>query len=81
MAGMNLRIGAGAAVGSGPAATGAGNPLPSTAGQAAFGSTFTQPGMPDRRAALMPNDPFGIALWTGVAAVGLLLFIRYSLPA
>lgn len=82
MAGLNLGLGARAQVATGPAATGGGAyPLPSTAAAAGFGPGFTQPGMPGGRAALLPNDPFGIALWTGVAALAVLLFIRYSLPA
>lgn len=77
-----LSLGAGAQVRVGAPSTGqSAYPLPSTASQAAFGPGFTQGGMPDAKSSLLPNDPFGVALWTGVAAVALLLFIRYSLPA
>lgn len=46
----------------------------------AFGPGYTSPGSPSAGQALMPNDPFGITFWAGVTAVGLLLFIRHSLP-
>lgn len=60
------------------AGNGMSNPNPpSSATQAAYGVG----GVPSRSNALFPNDPFGVALWTAVAAVGLLLFIRHSLPA
>lgn len=30
--------------------------------------------------ALMPNTPFGLGFWIGVGALGLLIFIRHTLP-
>ena len=30
--------------------------------------------------ALTPDDPFGVSFWLGVAAIGVLIFIRHSLP-
>jgi len=54
---------------------------PSTATEAGFGQGSTMPGTPNPLgAALAPNDPFGFAFWGGVASLGLLLFIRHSLP-
>lgn len=82
MSGLNLRIGAGAQVKAGPpAAGGASYPAASTAGEAGFGPGYTATGTPDTKTALFPNDPFGVALWVGVGALGLLVLIRYSLPA
>lgn len=54
---------------------------PVTATEAAFGPGYSQAGTPSIGSALFPNDPFGIAFWTGVAALGLLVLIRHSLPA
>lgn len=54
---------------------------PGSATEAGFGSGYTQPGQPSSlTSALTPNDPFGMAFWGGVVALGLLLFIRHSLP-
>jgi hypothetical protein len=52
----------------------------SSATEMAFGPGYTDPGTPSSKGALLPNDPFGIGLWAGVAALGLLLVIRHSLP-
>ena len=54
---------------------------PSTASQAAFGAGGSTGPAPSTANALAPNDPFGVALWTSVIALGLLIFIRHSLPA
>lgn len=82
MAGLNLQLGAGAQVRSGAPQPGtASYPAPRSIGEAAFGPGYTAAGVPSTGAMLAPNDPFGVALWTGVLAIGLLLFIRYSLPA
>lgn len=63
------------------AGTGFSNPsAPATATQAAFGPGYGN-GTPSSTNALFPNDPFGCALWGSVIALGLLLFIRHSLPA
>ena len=51
---------------------------PASATQQAFG---VGSGMPSKVNTLAPNDPFGLGLWTAVFAVGVLLFIRHSLPA
>jgi hypothetical protein len=45
----------------------------------AFGPGVTTP-QPSSADALAPNDGFGIAVWTGIAAVALLVLIRHSLP-
>lgn len=79
MAGLDLRLGAGAQASAGPTSTGSG-PMPRTASEAAWGPAgMSAP--PTTGAALAPNDAFGMAFWAGIAALGLLLFIRYSLPA
>jgi hypothetical protein len=63
------------------AGTGFSNPsAPVTATQAAFGPGYGG-GNPSTSNALFPNDPFGCALWGSIIALGLLLFIRHSLPA
>ena len=54
---------------------------PTTATQAAFGPGYGSSGTPSTTNALFPNDPFGCALWGSVIALGILLFIRHSLPA
>jgi hypothetical protein len=51
----------------------------STATQAAFG--VGSGGNASTAAAIAPNDPFGVALWTAIVAAGLLVWIRHSLPA
>lgn len=56
-------------------------PNPATASQAAFGAGGSTGKAPSTANALLPNDPFGVALWTSIIAVGLLMFIRHSLPA
>lgn len=70
--GVNARIGG--------SANGATLPPPPSSTAAAFGPAYTG-APPSRTAALAPNDPFGVAFWTGIAALGLLLLIRHSLPA
>jgi hypothetical protein len=63
------------------ASTGYNNPSsPTTASQAAFGPNYGG-GMPSSQNALMPNDPFGVCLWSAVTAAIVLLVIRHSLPA
>lgn len=83
MAGLNLRLGAGGQVGTVGNVTqgGASYPGAPTVTAAAFGPGYTQTGSPSMAATLFPNDPFGIALWAGFAALAGLLFIRYTLPA
>jgi hypothetical protein len=46
---------------------------------AAFGPGYTTSG-PSTGSALMPNDPFGISFWTGVAGIGGLAYLRHTLP-
>ena len=58
----------------------ASNTAPSTVTEAAFGPGYTQTNPNGLGAALMPNDAFGHAFWAGVIAIGLLVFIRHSLP-
>lgn len=53
---------------------------PVSASQAAFGSGYTDTGTPSSGSALTPNDPFGVAFWSGVGCLALLLVIRHSLP-
>lgn len=71
-------------MGGAKASAGAGfsNPTPpATATQAAFGTGSSTSGTPSTVNALSPNDPFGVALWAAVVSLGLLIFIRHSLPA
>jgi hypothetical protein len=75
MAGLNLMGMGGARVTGGYTGGNA-----STASQSAFGSGVSTGNYPSNASALAPNDPFGVALWTSVVAVGLLLLIRHSLP-
>lgn len=77
MPGLTLGAGAGlrAVTGNGMST----NAKPATASQAAFGTYGGN--VPDTTNALIPNDAFGISLWTAVIAAGLLLLIRHSLPA
>ncbi len=78
MAGLNLNLMGGVSASKGGYSNA---PAPATASQAAFGSGYTATGAPTTAAALAPNDPFGVAFWTGIACLGLLLVIRHSLPA
>lgn len=80
MPGLQLNVMGGVKASSTTGTTGSGRPA-ATASDAAFGPGYTQPGMPSPGQALAPNDPFGVAFWSGVAALGLLLLIRHSLPA
>ena len=50
-----------------------------TAQEAAFGPGVTVP-TNEAQNPLMPNNGVGVAFWTGVVAVGLLFFIRKTLP-
>lgn len=52
---------------------------PVTPTQAAFGPGVSTP-TPSATDILCPNDGFGVAVWVGVACIGALVFIRYSLP-
>lgn len=47
---------------------------------AAFGPGYATTSAPTMGSALTPDDPFGISFWLGVAAIGVLVFIRHSLP-
>lgn len=75
MPGLNLRGGANVSVS--PQAFSGSVPNPSSASQAAFG-----PGVnaASSASALNPTNPAGLATWTGLAGLALLLFIYYSLP-
>jgi len=75
MAGLNLGIMASAGNGYTSSTT------PQSATEAGFGTGSTMSGSPSGLSACTPNDPFGVALWTGVGALALLLVIRHSLPA
>jgi hypothetical protein len=52
---------------------------PVSATQAAFGpgSTARTPSAVD---VFCPNDGLGVAIWAGIIAIGLLAFVRHSLP-
>ena len=78
MAGLNLSM------------SGVGNARPSsygsvpsnparTAQEAAFGPGVTVP-TNEAQNPLMPNNGVGVAFWSGVVAIGLLVHVRKSLP-
>jgi len=46
---------------------------------AAFGPGYAS-SAPSMGSALAPDDAFGVSFWLGVAAIGVLIFIRHSLP-
>jgi hypothetical protein len=46
---------------------------------AAFGPGYTM-SPPSTKAALWPNDPAGIAFWTGIGGIGGLWYLRHTLP-
>jgi hypothetical protein len=48
--------------------------------QAAFGPGYTMKG-PSTASALTPNDPGGIAFWTGVGGIAGLVYLRHTLPS
>lgn len=74
MAGLKFTTGVTASAGPGVSQTA------TTAGQAAWGPSYgTQ--KTNGVSALLPNDPAGIAFWAGVGSVGVLWFLRHSLPA
>jgi hypothetical protein len=77
-----LSLGAGAQVRAGSQAQyGTANPATSTAYAAGFGigSDGTGSGKTGL-AALMPNDPAGVAFWFGVASTIMLVLMYQSLP-
>lgn len=80
MAGLNLGVMGGVRARANASGYTGGGGVPPTATAAAFGPGYTSAGTPSRAEALAPNDPFGIAFWGGIAALGLLLLIRHSLP-
>jgi hypothetical protein len=55
-------------------------PNPQTSAQAGFGYGGTDSGGSEGLAALLPNDPAGATFWFGVASLGILLFLYWSLP-
>ena len=78
MAGLNLSM------------SGVGNARPSSYGsvpsspsrtvtEAAFGSGLTIPA-DQAKHPLMPDNGVGVAFWSGIVAVGLLVLVRKSLP-
>jgi len=73
MPGLNLYAAARGGASSGVAT------VPATAAVAAFSPNATVSVTSGKHWA-HPSDPFGLAFWSGVAAFGLLLFIRHSLP-
>ena len=52
---------------------------PATASEAAFGMGATAQA-PSMGTILHPGNGFGLAFWSGVTAIGLLVIIRKSLP-
>jgi len=74
MAGLNLGVNGGVR------ATANGGSAPTSASEAGFGPGYTAAGTPSGMNALTPNDPFGVAFWTGVGALAFLFVIRKSLP-
>ena len=76
MPGLNLRTYGGVRVNASPTTA------PGTGGSAtaaAFGPGVTA-GSPSMFDILKPDDAFGHVFWLGLAAIGLLVFIRQSLP-
>ena len=79
MAGLSLRVGGFGGVGTtAPPAMAPASSYDTVTAQA-FGPGATVP-EPSSADVLAPNDGFGIAVWSGVAAVALLVLIRHSLP-
>jgi hypothetical protein len=78
MAGLSLGAGAQVRVGGQP--TYGSVPNPTTSQQAGFGYGGTDSGGSEGLAALLPNDPAGATFWFGVASLGILLFLYWSLP-
>lgn len=77
MSGLQLGIGGG--VRAVPITPAVATPAPQTISEAAFGPNVSA-SAPSAASALAPNDAAGIALWSGVAGVALLLVVRHSLP-
>lgn len=76
--GLSLMAGGMGAV-RGTATYGSSSPGASSVVDAAFGPG-ADAAAPRPAGLLLPNDAFGITLWSGVAAVALLLIVRHSLP-
>lgn len=75
MPGLNLRGYGGVAAYGAP-----GNAAPAAnVTQAAFGSGYSQPEQ-STKSALMPNDAGGMVGIAGLVGLGILIFIRHSLP-
>lgn len=79
MAGLSLKVGGFGGVGTTAPPTMAPSSSYDTVTAQAFGPGATVP-EPSAADVLSPNDGFGVAFWTGVAAVALLVAIRFSLP-
>ena len=76
MAGLNLRAYGGVSTRATPLTA----PVSvGTATAAAFGPGYTA-GCPSTFDILKPNDAFGHAFVAGVIAIGLLIFVRHTLP-
>jgi hypothetical protein len=76
MPGLNLGTFGG--VSARPQATTAPQPATSVT-SAAFGPGYSV-APPSTTSALIPNDPFGISFWIGIAAVAGLVYLRHTLP-
>lgn len=80
--GLSLRVGGFGGVRSGPTpsyGTASSYAPPTSATAAAFGPGASGP-MPSAFSILAPNDAFGVSITAGAIALGLLVFIRWSLP-
>ncbi len=76
MPGLNLRGYGGVAAYGAP---GNASPRASNVTQAAFGSGYSQP-QQSARDAMWPNDAGGMVGIAGLVGLGILVFIRHSLP-
>ena len=78
MAGLNLKMN-GVGYASGPSYGSVPSNPARTAQEAAFGPGVTVP-TNEAQHPLMPNNGAGVAFWSGVVAIGLLVLVRKSLP-
>jgi hypothetical protein len=79
MAGLALRVGGFGGVGSTDSPAYGTPQSYDSVTQQAFGPGVTLPAA-SASDILSPTEPFGVAVWTGVACVALLILIRRSLP-
>lgn len=79
MPGLQLRTFGGVSARTQPVTAAPDNTQATSVTAAAFGPGYTT-SAPDTGSALTPNDAFGTCFWMGLAAIGILIFIRQSLP-